>query len=322
MTLLAADVGGTHARLGILRSSPGTGRASVLAYHKYHCADHASLGDIARNFLAAHDGIPVTRGVLACSGCVVDGVVINDTLPWKVVIADLRQAVQLENLAFINDFEALAHAMRRIDPATTTPVVNPSCMPSGGTQVVVGPGTGLGAAVLASTPHGTIVLPTEAGQAALAPVNRLESDMLHVLSASGEHVPWEHVLSGPGLLNVYRALCTLHEVNLRHDSPEAVTTAALADKDPQARQTLEVFCAMLGSFVGDLAMFYNASGGIWLAGGILPSMRHFLLHSRFTERFLGKGHMRAFLGQVPVRLIEHGQLGLTGAVDWYLEHGA
>jgi glucokinase len=84
-------------------------------------------------------------------------------------------------------------------------------------------------------------------------------------------------------------------------------------------EALEVFCGLLGSFVGDLVLLYGARGGVFLAGGILPQIRELLLTSSFAERFFNKGVMRAYLQQVPVRLMEHGQHGVIGAAGMYLD---
>ncbi|HET7664021.1 MAG TPA: glucokinase [Rhodanobacteraceae bacterium] len=318
--LLAADIGGTHARLGLVRGMHSGHQMSVLAYHKYICAEHASLEAIVRDFLDHHASEPVTRGALACAGYEIDGVVINDNLPWKVSIEGLRQSLQLDDLALINDFEAVAYATQYLDPTSAMLLSHTDQAARKGPQVVVGPGTGLGSAVLLSGDPQPTVLATEAGQIALAPGNALEMDILRVLASTNEHVSCEHALSGPGLTNLYRALCTLEGATPAQDSPEAITHAANAGDDPLARKALEVFCAMLGSFAGDLAMLYGASGGVWLAGGILPKIRDFLACSTFVERFLDKGRMRAFLERVPVRLMEHGQLGVIGAAGWYLDH--
>jgi glucokinase len=103
------------------------------------------------------------------------------------------------------------------------------------------------------------------------------------------------------------------------DTPIQITAAAMHEDDFLAKLTLATFCELMGSFVGDLAMLYGASGGIWLAGGILPQIQPFLLGSTFAERYFNKGVMRAWLQQVPVRLIEHGQLGVIGAAGWFLD---
>jgi glucokinase len=93
----------------------------------------------------------------------------------------------------------------------------------------------------------------------------------------------------------------------------------LAGGDEAAVEALDVFCGLLGSFVGDLVLLYGARGGVFLAGGILPQIRELLLQSRFAERFFNKGVMRPYLEQIPVRLMEHGQLGVIGAAGLYLE---
>src|SRR5690606_14013229 len=106
-----------------------------------------------------------------------------------------------------------------------------------GPLLVLGPGTGLGAALWIPTLRGGVVLPTEAGQAALAMRTPLELDLLRQLQASGGHVPIEHALPGPGLLQLYRGLCALRGVAAVHTQPAAVSTAALAGDDPLAGET-------------------------------------------------------------------------------------
>lgn len=98
-----------------------------------------------------------------------------------------------------------------------------------------------------------------------------------------------------------------------------ITAAALAGEDALASETLDVFCGLLGSVVGDMALLYGVQGGVYLAGGILPNIREFLLQSSFVPRFLNKGTMREALERIPVKLVEHGQLGVIGAASWYLD---
>ena len=123
---------------------------------------------------------------------------------------------------------------------------------------------------------------------------------------------------GPGLLKLYHALCELHDTPVSLLTPAEITAAARAHGDAAATEALHVFCGLLGSFVGDLVLLYGARGGVYLAGGILPQIQPFLLSSSFAERYFNKGVMRARLQQVPVRLIEHGQLGVLGAAAWLL----
>ena len=121
------------------------------------------------------------------------------------------------------------------------------------------------------------------------------------------------MLSGPGLANLYAAIGSLRGVAPKLLSPSQVTQAAIEDKDTIALESLRVFCGWLGSFVGNLVLLYGAQGGVYLAGGILPQIREFLLQSDFVSRFRDKGQMRPMLERVPVNLIDHGQLGVLGA---------
>ena len=146
-----------------------------------------------------------------------------------------------------------------------------------------------------------------------------EIELLRVLGRGQSHVSFEDVLSGPGLLRVYRALCELNGSDVLQLTPAEVTAAALGGHDTAAVEALETFCAVLGSFAGDLALLYGACGGVHLAGGILPQIHDFLRRSAFAERFRNKGVMRAYLEKIPVDLIEHGQLGVIGAASWFLD---
>jgi len=328
---IAADVGGTHARIGLVLGTPGERYpVSVLHYHRYLCADWADLGAVLRDFMAQLPSVGyaelaghVRRCVVACAGVVLEDRIVNENLPWQVSIGALREQLGLAQLDVINDFEAVAWATQFLGTDETLPVIETAQPASHGPVLVMGPGTGLGSAVLLPRDGHARVLSTEAGQIALAPGNEREVEILRVLARGRAYVSCENALSGPGLLNLYRALCELRDSPASLVTSAEITGAALAARDATALETLQVFCGLLGSFTGDLAMLYGASGGVFLAGGILPQIHGFLRASSFAERYFNKGVMRAYLQKVPVRLIEHGQLGVIGAAGWFLEerHG-
>jgi len=313
--LLAADVGGTYARVGLVHSGA---TPAVARYHKYRCADYVSLGAILKDFLDGSADAGVTHGAIACAGYALDDHVINTNLPWKVSLAQIRHDLGLRDLLLVNDFTAIAYATRYVGANDVIPIARTQ-QPLDGPVLVVGPGTGLGAAVrIPGTPVPTI-LSTEAGQAALTPSNDLELEILRRLLRKSSHVPVEQVLSGPGLATLYGVLAEIRGAPAVARSPNEITAAAQETRDPLALETLAVFCSWLGSTVGNLVMLYGAQGGVFLAGGILPQIREFLAQSDFVERFRDKGAMRAVLERVPVNLIEHGQLGVLGAAGWYLD---
>jgi glucokinase len=321
LAFLAADVGGTHARIGLVSPRPdGRRPVTVLEYRRYACAEWPSLTAVLKDFIAQlNPGMHVEQCAVASAGYVLGDAIVNDNLPWPVSIRDIRETLGIANLAVINDFEAVAYATQFMTQADTVSVIETSSPQIVGPVLVMGPGTGLGSAVLfPGKPHAT-VLATEAGQVALAPGNELEIEILRLLSRERSYVSFEHALSGPGLVNLYKAICTLRGVTPTLHLPSDVTRSAVENSDAAAVEALNVFCGLLGSFVGDLVLLYGARGGVYLAGGILPQIRELLLSSTFAERFFNKGVMRPYLQQVPVRLMEHGQLGVIGAAGLYLD---
>ena len=314
--MLAADVGGTYARVGLVQVDSAS--PAMWRYHKYRCAEYPGLGAILRHFLKQSADARVTHGAIACAGYALDDVVINTNLPWQVSLAQIRADLGLNDLMLVNDFTAIAYATRYVRAHEVTAIAS-TTRPLEGPVLVVGPGTGLGAAVRIPGAGSSAILSTEAGQAALSAATPLEIDVLRQLLLNGSHVPVEHVLSGPGLSNLHAALANIRGVKQSRLSPTQITAAAIEQREPLALETLRVFCGWLGSVVGNLVLLYGAQGGVFLAGGILPQIREFLLESDFVERFRDKGAMRALMERVPVSLIEHGQLGVLGAAGWYLD---
>ena len=313
----AADVGGTHVRLGLVHASGDPARpVSMLEYRTYACADFPGLGDIVDDFLTGLS-VRADGGVIASAGYQLeDGRLIAANLPWTVRLEQLREQLGLSDIGLVNDFEAVAHAAPYFGASEVLHLGGPA-QSAAGPILALGPGTGFGSALWIPSPAGAVVLATEAGQAALAPGTELEISVLRLLLRERSHVSVEHLLSGPGLLNLYAALCALHDEAPACTTPREVTAASV-DGDARARQALATFCSLLGSTAGDLALAYKAQGGVYLAGGILPGISGFVADSDFIERFLDKGLMREALQDIPVKLIEHGQLGVLGAAGWYI----
>jgi len=313
---IAADVGGTHARVALVQAEGSS--VSILQYRKYSCADHPSLAAILRDFAATYGTTAPLHAAVAIAGLIDGDRLINTNLPWPVSRAETWRDAGLQHLALINDFEAVACATPRIDPAAITLLCGPAQAALSGPTLVIGPGTGLGAAVrLPGTP--TTILPTEAGHASLAPGTPRELDLLRHLLRSRPHIDNERVLSGPGLLTTYTALCELDGITPRLQAPADIAAAAQRGDDAQAVEALQLFCSLLGSLTGDLALMFGAKA-VYLAGGIPAQIKPFLMASDFSARYRNKGALGEVLARVPVWLIDHGQLGLIGAAVWYLEH--
>jgi len=316
---LAADVGGTHARVALVRVASDADGVEVLAYRKLACAEFPSLSELLKGFLARDARMPVRRCVLACAGVVIGDEVLHDNLAWPIRLSQLRSALGFDDIAALNDFEAFGYAL-------DAGLVNSGrllCGPDvreGGPILAIGPGTGLGAAVRLPGPGGS-VLTTEAGQMDFAPHTMREREILARLAPQGGYVAYELITSGPGLLVLYTTLCALRGIAPQLATPEAVTAAALSGTDVQAVEAVEIFGATLGSFAGALAMAFMATGVV-LVGGFLHSIFALLERSTFAERFLHGRSVRSFLSRVPVRVMEHGRHGVLGAANWYLRRAA
>ncbi|GLQ97293.1 glucokinase [Dyella mobilis] len=321
MPFVAADIGGTHARVALMRAShDGVRKVETLAYRVFACAEFPALSQLLQAFIDTHVSAPVKRCVLACAGQIMGDEVVNDNLAWPIHLTQLRNALGLDEVAVLNDFEALAYALDGPLADGGRHLCGPTTAAMGPT-LVIGPGTGLGAAVHVPAPVGGFVLPTEAGQMDFAPNSVREREVLAHLAPHGGYVAFEHIVSGPGLLIIYATLCTLRGEAPKLATPEAVTAAAVAHSDAQAVEAVEIFCAALGSFTGNLAMAFMATGGVYLAGGFLSSTFELLQRSAFEERFLHGRSARALLSQIPVWVTEHGHHGVQGAAKWYLRHG-
>lgn len=317
LPFLAADVGGTHARLALVRGVGAAGPAvDVLAYREYACADFSSPSELLRAFLDQVADVPVRHCVLACAGQVLGDNVIHDNLAWPIQPSRLCTSLGFDDVAVLNDFEALGYALDDARNLHSQLLCGPDTH-AVGAMLVVGPGTGLGAAVHLPGAGGQ-VLTTEAGQMDCASQTVRERELLARLAPVGGYVPYERVVSGPGLLAIYRAVCEAHGAPASLGAPEAVTAAARGNVDGHAVAAVDVFCGLLGSFSGNLAMVFMPRGGVYLAGGFLSSMFDLLQRSCFAARFVHGRSVRTVLERVPVRVMEHGRHGVLGAAHWYL----
>ena len=320
--LIAADVGGTYARLGLV-GVDADGGIRVLFHRRYPCAGFSGLAAILRRFReecdAEQTGAFPSACVVAIAGVLQGDQLLNSNLPWKVSLAETRREAGIAHLHLINDFEALAWALPQI------PVADLQVLGEGDGQglrlpvLLVGPGTGLGAALVIDQGGRAGVQPSEAGHATLAANTPLELDVVRLLQARFGHVDNERVLSGPGLVNLYYALCELRGVQPRWHAPSELVDAADEGSDLLAAECTALFCRWLGSFAGDLAITFRARS-VCLAGGLAGHLAHYLRQGGFMQRFLDKGVLSDTLRDVPVYTVEHGQLGIIGAAAWHAAH--
>ena len=314
---IAADVGGTHARMALVRNS-GDGTVEILEHEKYLCTDFPSLDAVLRTFLGRVAPRRVDVAAMACAGVLRGDSIISANLAWPVSLAALRGTDV--DVAVVNDFVAVAHATQCLVPTEGVLLTRGVEQGVAGPMLVVGPGTGFGAALRIPLTSGFMVLPSEAGHMAFAPTNPAESKLLAHVQSTRSHVDTEHFVSGPGLLRLYLLKCEMEGVHPRYTMPSDLPQAARAG-DALAGETLRTFCGMFGSLVADIVIATGATS-VYIAGGIGAKIVDFLGEGTFANRFLDKGPMRPVLEGVPVRLIDNPHKGVIGAATWYLAQRA
>ncbi len=159
------------------------------------------------------------------------------------------------------------------------------------------------AGLVAQADGGWRPLATEGGHVTLAAADAQEAAVIDRLRARFGHVSAERVLSGPGLANLYDALAPGPDDGAAGIAPEDITRRALAGGDPPCQAALSMFCAMLGTVAGNLALSLGASGGVYIAGGIVPALGPAFAASKFRARFEDKGRFRAYMEAIPTWVI-------------------
>jgi len=297
---MVADIGATNARFGLLDPS---GR--LLHTRTLPCTGFATLEAAAQAYLAAaQPSTYPSQGAIAIAGPVTGDVMTMTNHPWTFSVSGARETLGLKRLEVVNDFTAVAMSIPLLTDADRRQVGE-------GTPVdrevigVLGPGTGLGVSGLVHGVNGWTALAGEGGHVTMAPVSDREGGVLDHLRKKFSHVSAERVISGQGLVNLYEALTLLD-----NREPEALTPADVANRgldgtNAICEEALEMFCAMLGTVAGNLALTLGARGGVYVAGGIVPRLGLFFAHSRFRKRFMEKGRLRDYLAPIPTYVVTH-----------------
>jgi len=325
---LLADIGGTSARFGWLaEGSRQVGHVRTLVAAEFAGpgpAAQAYLVDLAAD-LGSDFAAPRAAAFAVATAVSGDEVAFTNS-GWTFSRAAVRAELGLDGLLVLNDFEALAlslpHLCARQLAAIGAPANRlPACAAaeaagaSAAALAVIGPGTGLGVAGMVPAFGAWLAIPGEGGHASLAAANDFEAALLAQVRTVFSHVSAERLLSGIGLPVLHGATAVLLARPSPVLSPRDIVDGALGHHDPVCLRTLEVFCALLGGFAGNVALTLGARGGVFIGGGIVPRLGDFFMRSEFRARFEAKGRFQPYLQSIPTWLITDTLAALTGAAS-------
>jgi len=294
---LLGDIGGTTARFAVL-----TGDTLGPIDH-VPTSRHRSMIDAIGGFLGNHrDRGRIGAAVLGVAGPVESGRCDIVNSHWVADSGELRAAFGFASVRLINDFEALAWALPHLGKHDVRPLAGGQAL-DGEPMVVIGPGTGLGIAGLVGRSSDIMVVATEGGHATLPGATPREDAVIAHLRRQFGHASAERAVSGPGLENLYTALAAIDGLAVPSRTAAEITKRALDRTCPTCLAAVDMFCAMLGTVAGNLALTFRARGGVYVAGGIAPRLADHLAQSEFRARFVAKGRFRSYLEGIPATII-------------------
>jgi glucokinase len=316
--ILAGDIGGTRTRVALFERE--NGRLVRRAEAHYPSRDHPGLESIVREFRDEHPERP-GRAAFGVAGPVRGGCSETTNLPWLVDARRLAELLGLERVGLINDLEANAWGLEELAPDDFA-LLSPGAPGAAGNRAIISAGTGLGEAGLFWDGRRHHPFATEGGHADFAPRTDLEDGLRRFLVEEHGRVSWERVVSGPGLVAIYRFLHAtgrgeeteaLREAMRDGDPAAAISEAALLGRSALASDALDLFVTLYGAEAGNLALKMMATGGLFVGGGIAPKILDRLRDGRFIAAFHAKGRMRPLVEAMPVRVVLNDRTALIGA---------
>jgi glucokinase len=308
--ILAGDVGGTKTLLGLFDA--GEHRPRPRTIRSYPTSAYASFTGILDAF-ARDEGRPFEVQAVAAgvAGPIVGNRARLTNITWDISADEIAHRVGVTRVRLLNDLEAMANSAEVLT-AEEVVVLQPGVMREDGNAAVIAAGTGLGEAYLHRVNGRLRPVPSEGGHADFAPRTDRDMELLRMLRAEYGRAEVEHVLSGPGLLNLHRF--THQRCGSEPGiTPAMISQAAMAGTCPACAEALSMFVTLYGAEAGNLALRGVATSGLYVGGGIAGKILPALTDGRFMEAFRDKGEMSELVAKVPVKVILNEEAGLLGA---------
>lgn len=305
---LIADIGGTNARFAL---------ADEGSTHPQHertlsCSNYRTLVDAVLAYLEdVSQEMPETASLAIATPVSNDRVVMTNHI-WDLSLEQTRKTLGLKSLKVLNDYTALALALPYLADDEIHKVGGGSSVDKQ-TMAVLGPGTGLGVSGTIYTGDYWLPLQSEGGHVSYGPLDDRETAVINSIRKHRGHISAESLVSGPGLVLLYESIAKCDGVEHELLSPELIAKKALTKDDASAEEAVAMFCGILGSVAGNLALTLGARGGVFVGGGIVPKLGDYFASSPFRARFESKGRFTQYLSEIPTHVINSKYPALTGA---------
>jgi len=323
--IIAGDIGGTKTVLALYALEAG--KLKLIRQAVFPSKGPKSLEEILEKFLVDEKKLTIEAGCFGVAGAVIDGKCKTTNLPWELDEHKLADFLKAKKVKLLNDLEAAAFGMLFLNP-TEKVHLNPECKNGTyGNIAVIAAGTGLGEAILFWDGEKYHPSASEGGHCDFAPTNNLEIDLfLWLRHHYPDHVSYERILSGPGLFNIFRFLTETgvekptEALTLRlkaePDSSAVVSQMALANSDPAAVATLNLFVSIYGKEASNLSLKCLGTGGVFIGGGIAPKILPFMNNGKFLDGFFAKGRFLGLMKSIPIQVALNPEAPLIGASNY------
>ncbi|MBX3562306.1 MAG: glucokinase [Sphingomonas sp.] len=308
MRIVVGDIGGTHARFAI--AVLGDGRPDIGPMKRYRTREHDGL-EAAWACFAEDCGEPLPKDAALAVAAPIEGEVLRFmNSDWRIPRFTIAETLSLNRLLLLNDFGAAAHAVSILGPDELEHVAGPPTLPEDGVVSVLGPGTGLGVALFSRRKGRVSVIETEAAHIGFAPFDPEEEELSDALVELYGRASVERIVSGPGLIDIYRHLAGSMEVEANNAGD--LWSVAIDGRDAIAVHALDILVRCFGAAAGDISLAHGAMG-VAITGSLANRIAHLLRAPAFAARFTAKGRYRERMQRVSVVLATYPEPGLLGA---------
>ena len=306
---MVGDIGGTNARFALV----APGKSELMSIKTLQCTKFATVQEAIKSYLSSINDAEIVSACIASAGTTHLDVFKPANNDWVINKSNVSSALNDIQVNWINDFSAQALATTTLK-SNDVIVINKGAVQPERVRLVIGPGTGLGTCGLINSSNGWVPLPAQGGHSDFAPNSSLEIEIWTLLQKQFGHVAVERILSGPGIVNLYKALCQINEKEVLFNSPSEITSAAIkVNPDSISKETLHLFCRIFGSVTGSIALSTGCLGGIYITSDLVRNFLDFFIDSDFLKSFEDKGRLTYYMTDIPIFISKKENMGLIGS---------